>query len=228
MPVKIKPLTKQQLFEYFKVYRDAFPDWAVENEVVLVRLQGPIKQCIAFEALRGGAYRPSSSVEVLVSDGVRILFSFLDIKNREILPRDYLVKWPRIVKAMEEQFVELCRNTSPVWGSVRDDKEYWTKVMTESPVVSAIGRDFGKYLPGLFWMNFLGKPYVNLIEKSRLASTPSLTVQEIDEGLCLKLYEDPFKGSESLNRKSEVQYFFQRENKAQETASPWTTETSRN
>src|SRR2546422_10763667 len=102
-----------------------------------------------------------------------------------------------------ELFVELCRNTSPVWGSVRDDKEYWTKVMTESPVVSAIGRDFGKYLPGLFWMNFLGKPYVNLIEKSRLASTPSLTVQEIDEGLCLKLYEDPFKGSESLNRKSE-------------------------
>src|SRR2546426_8957898 len=104
MPVKIKPLTKQQLFEYSKVYRDAFPDWAVENEVVLVRLQGPIKQCIAFEALRGGAYRPSSSVEVSVSDGVRILFSFLDIKNREILPRDYLVKWPRIVKAMEEQF----------------------------------------------------------------------------------------------------------------------------
>src|SRR5258708_8910196 len=129
---------------------------------------------------------------------------------------------------LSELFVELCRNTSPVWGSVRDDKEYWTKVMTESPVVSAIGRDFGKYLPGLFWMNFFGKPYVKLIGKSRLASTPSVTVQEVDEGLCLKLYEDPFKWSESLNRKSEekalqhigVQYFFQKENQAPETVSP--------
>jgi len=101
--------------------------------------------------------------------------------------------------------------------------------MTESPAVSAIARDFGKYLPGLFWMNFFGKPYVELIGKNRLTGTPSSSAQEIDEGVCLKLYENPFKWSEPLNRKSEekalrhigVQYFFQREDRARATVSPW-------
>jgi hypothetical protein len=136
---------------------------------------------------------------------------------------------------LSELFMELCQETSPAWGSARDDREYWTKVMTDSPAVSAVGRDFGKYLPGLFWMNFFGKPYVELIGKSRLAGVPSSSTQEIDEGVCLKMYEDPFKWSEPLNRKSEekalrhigLQYFFQRENQAQEAVSPWTTETSR-
>ncbi len=136
---------------------------------------------------------------------------------------------------LSELFMELCQETSPVWGSARDDREYWTKVMTDSPAVSAIGMDFGKYLPGLFWMNFFGKPYVELIGKSRLAGAPSSSTQEIDEGVCLKLYEDPFKWSESLNRKVEekalrhigVQYFFEKENQGREGMSPWTTETSK-
>jgi len=136
---------------------------------------------------------------------------------------------------LSELFIELCRETSPAWGSARDDREYWAKVMADSPAVSAIGRDFGKYLPGLFWMNFFGKPYVELIGKSRLAGAPSFSMQEIDEGVCLKLYEDPFKWSEPLNRKAEekalrhigVQHFFERENHAQESMSPWAKETSK-
>ncbi len=38
MAVKIKLITKAQLAEFFKgIYRDAFPDWHVEHDVVLVR-----------------------------------------------------------------------------------------------------------------------------------------------------------------------------------------------
>jgi len=104
MAVKIKPLTKQQLAEFFNDYRGVFPDWAVEHDTGLVRVQGPIKQHIAFEALRDGAYRPSSAIEVLVTPGTRILSSFLDIKHREILPRDHVARMPKVIKAMEEQF----------------------------------------------------------------------------------------------------------------------------
>ena len=32
MPVKIAPLTKKQLVEYFQPYREAFTDWAVEYD----------------------------------------------------------------------------------------------------------------------------------------------------------------------------------------------------
>jgi len=117
MAVKIKPMTKTQLVEYFRVYRDAFPDWRVEHDVVLVRSNGPIKQHIAFEALRAGSYRPSCSIQVLVAPEVRLLTRFLDIKHRELLPRDHSAKWPDMVKAMEEQFLPSVRkalNTAEV------------------------------------------------------------------------------------------------------------------
>ncbi|HWA49608.1 MAG TPA: hypothetical protein VG742_15150 [Dongiaceae bacterium] len=101
----IKPLTKRQLIEYFQVYRDAFPEWAVEHDVVLVRTQGPVTQYISFEALRSGAYRPACSVEVAgPPNRVQMLFRFLDIKHRQVLPREHPTMWPRVLKAMEEQF----------------------------------------------------------------------------------------------------------------------------
>src|SRR5262245_55979329 len=99
--MQIKKLTRQQLKEFFTAYRSAFPDWSVEDEVVLARREGPLTQRIAFEALRDGAYRPSCSVEV---GDARILFRFLDIRHREVLPRQHTRLWPEVVRAREEQF----------------------------------------------------------------------------------------------------------------------------
>lgn len=105
MAVQIKPLTKKQLAEYFSAYREKFAEWDVESDVVLVRAVGPIKQRIAFEALRSGAYRPSCSITVTgPPDGAQVLIRFLDIKHREVLPREHAVKCPLVLKAMEEQF----------------------------------------------------------------------------------------------------------------------------
>lgn len=109
MAVKIKPLTKAQLVGYFADYRAAFADWDVEHDVVLVRSQGPLKQYIAFEALRAGSYRPSCSVEVLIAPASRLLTRFLDIKHREVLPREHAEKLPRVLKAMEAQFLPAIR-----------------------------------------------------------------------------------------------------------------------
>ncbi|MCA1726136.1 MAG: hypothetical protein LC722_00280 [Actinobacteria bacterium] len=51
-------------------------------------------------------------------------------------------------------FAELCDRLSPAWGRVQDQAEYSAKVMTPWPRIEAVGRDFGRFLPGLFWINF--------------------------------------------------------------------------
>jgi hypothetical protein len=118
MAVKTRPLTNQQLAEFFGDYRKVFASWSVEHDVVLVRGQGPIVQRIGFEPLRDGAYRPSCSVEVLIV-GVRILHRYLDIKHREILPRNHVAKMPLVIKAMEEQFQPSIRKPLDVGEVVR-------------------------------------------------------------------------------------------------------------
>jgi hypothetical protein len=106
---KIKSVTKQDFLKCFADYRAAFPDWDVKQQVILARAHGPIEQHIAFEALRANsyrpAYRPSCSIQVLGAGiGFQLLFSFLDIKHREVYPRDHEAKFPNVLKAMEEQF----------------------------------------------------------------------------------------------------------------------------
>lgn len=107
MPVKFVPLTKQQLIACFQPYREAFLDWEVEHDTVLARARGPLKQTIYFQSLRTGAYRPSHAVEILlpIPDGCSILHSHLDIKHRDVFPREHSAKWPQMLKAMEEQFI---------------------------------------------------------------------------------------------------------------------------
>lgn len=121
MAVKIVPLTKKQLVAYFQPYRDALPDWAVEHDVMLTRTHGPLKQAIHFQALRSGAYRPSHAVDILVRvpDGCSILHKHLDVKHREVLPRDHAAKWPLILKAMEEQFLPPIRQPLDVAETLR-------------------------------------------------------------------------------------------------------------
>jgi hypothetical protein len=82
MPDGRKRLTNAELIDYFDVYWNAFPDWIVEHEVVLVRSHGLLRQHIAFEALSYGAYRPSCSVQIVgPPDGSQLLFRFLDLMS---------------------------------------------------------------------------------------------------------------------------------------------------
>jgi hypothetical protein len=99
-------MTKAELISIFKDYRDAFPMWSVEHDVVLARAVGPVKQFIAFEDLSSGDYRPSNRIEVEgPPDGGQLLFQFLDYPYRQVRPREHAAKWPLVVKAMEEQFL---------------------------------------------------------------------------------------------------------------------------
>lgn len=109
MPFKV--MTKGQMAECFMVYREAFRDWNVEHELVLTRVNAPIKQMISFQALRSGEYRPTCTIAILLSipDGCRIFDQHLDIKHRQVSLREHSTKWPHVLKAMEQQFLPLIR-----------------------------------------------------------------------------------------------------------------------
>jgi hypothetical protein len=78
---------------------------------------------------------------------------------------------------------ELCERTSPTWGSVYDIDEYDAKVMSDGPGVAAVGRDFARFLPGVFAANFFGAPYVELIGRERLLGAPGAEVAAVDDGV---------------------------------------------
>jgi hypothetical protein len=80
-------------------------------------------------------------------------------------------------------FRQLCERTSPAWGSVCDSGEYWAKVMSDGPTIAAVGRDFGRYLPGIFSANFYGPRYVELIGRERLLDAPAQEVAPVDAGI---------------------------------------------
>jgi hypothetical protein len=88
-------------------------------------------------------------------------------------------------------FAELCEQLSPAWGHVGAVAEYWAKVMSVSPRIEAVGRDFGRYLPGLFWLNFFGQRLCEHTGKSRFLDTRSHVVAEVNAGVLIGLSPDP-------------------------------------
>lgn len=108
-------------------------------------------------------------------------------------------------------------------------EEYDSKNMSrEGGGVQAIGIDVSKYLPGIYWLNFFGKPYRVLIGQERLLTCPAQSVQQLDDGVLVSLSTDPteWDSSEYRDRERRViehlgnQYFFDRNNREQSTVAP--------
>jgi hypothetical protein len=104
MAIKIKPMTKSELRCYVATYEHLFGGWNKQDGVGFFRLSGPFAQQVWFENLRSGAYRPVMTVSILIMRGGATLHQFLDIKNREILPRDHDRKHENVVNAMQGEF----------------------------------------------------------------------------------------------------------------------------
>jgi len=88
-------------------------------------------------------------------------------------------------------FAELCDQLAPAWGHASAAAEYWAKVMSLTTRIEAIGRDFGRYLPGLFWLNFFGRRLCEHVGRNRLLTTQSHLVAEAGAGVLIGLSPDP-------------------------------------
>lgn len=192
MPVRIKPLTEAQLIGFFRDYREAFPEWSAEHDVVLTRSLGPIKQVIALEALRSGAYRPSHSIEVAgPPDRGQLLFRYLDVRHREVLPREHSTKWPLVVKAMEEQFLPAVREPLDLAQVMYLGEEQVTRDGGENPVsfssLAVLGAFLGNSDRALRWCDRSNSHLASLGREpadweSRLASFNQQLRQAIQTG----------------------------------------------
>jgi hypothetical protein len=92
---------------------------------------------------------------------------------------------------IEKVFETFCDRLSPVWRQAGHPDEYWAKVMSERPSIAAVGRDFGRFLPGVFWLNFFGRRYRELFGDDRLGSTPASRVAGVDDGVLVGLGLEP-------------------------------------
>ncbi len=70
-----------------------------------MRISGPIAQQVWFENLRSGAYRPATAISILVAKGASLMHQFLDVRHREVLPREHDAEFEGVCNAMREQFV---------------------------------------------------------------------------------------------------------------------------
>lgn len=121
---------------------------------------------------------------------------------------------------LREFFEDACSRLSPAWAAAWARSEYSAKNMIEGPsLTKAIGRDFARYLPGLYWLNFFGRPYVDLIGAERLLSAPAPAVRQLDTGVLVALGDDPAEWDSGRQRRIERavldaighEYFFSRD-----------------
>jgi hypothetical protein len=150
-----------------------------------------------FERLAGSVELRGSGPELVVVVSVDpMVVSPLGAK-RQLGNRIALqVRRPKVGRSpgvtwLSEAFEFLCDRLSPAWGSAGHAREYWAKVMSDSPRVEAVGRDFGRFLPGVFWLNFFGRRYRELIGDDRLRSAPAERVAVIDDGVLIVVAGDP-------------------------------------
>jgi hypothetical protein len=85
-----------------------------------------------------------------------------------------------------------------------------------------------KDLQGLYWLNFFGAPYVDLIGRERLLSAPAYEVKAVGDGVLLVLDSDAdaWQSEEYQRREQHViehlgkQYFFSRHDPERKTVAP--------
>lgn len=123
---------------------------------------------------------------------------------------------------------ELCTVLPVAYARAHAWAEYDGKNMDHTGGARAVGVDIGASLPGLYWSNFFGKLYVDLIGLNRLLSAPAYEVRKLGNGVILMLSASPWHWTTREYAEAERQvlqhlgehYFFSKQNPDRETVGP--------
>jgi hypothetical protein len=117
-------------------------------------------------------------------------------------------------------FFEAIAAQLPVrYGNARTSEEYDAKNMVDDETGAyAIGANVNKAIPGLYWLNYFGGPYVDLIGRERLLSAPAYDVKPVGDGVLIALDSsaESWQSEPYVEREQAVinhlgpQYFFSR------------------
>lgn len=132
------------------------------------------------------------------------------------------------IEWMEEIFRHLCSSLHPEHAFSRVSEEYWGKNICENDGVYAVGIDYAKALPGIYWLNFFGQTCRKLIGPDKPFNVPGNLVRNFSDGYLVKLHEDPrlWNSVEYKQNESAVlealgkQYFFDKNEPNRKTCPP--------
>jgi hypothetical protein len=70
--------------------------------------------------------------------------------------------------------------------------------------IRGLGRKLDVSLPGLYWLNYLGQPYLRLIGEDRLLSAPAFTTRKVGNGVLIALDESPLNWQSPIYKEREA------------------------
>lgn len=116
----------------------------------------------------------------------------------------------RLLDFATELFTEL----KMTYGIIHHEKDWEEKNMLikvpqpdDSLITKAVGVDWEKYLPGVYWCNFFGKEYVEWFGRKKVLSTPCLDLKELEYGgVRILTYENPlvYQTKEALEAERKI------------------------
>ena len=94
--------------------------------------------------------------------------------------------------------------------------------------VRAVGVDLEDSLPGLYWLNYFGRPYVQMIGKQKLLAAAAYEVHDLKDGVLIKLSSTPFEWQGEAYQSSEqlitkhigTEFFFSKTDLTRNTIAP--------
>lgn len=79
-------------------------------------------------------------------------------------------------------FRELARKSAPVYAHAEMTEEYKSKnIVDDSGGIRAVGLDVSHGLPGIYWLNAFGPPYVEMMGRKKMLTSPAPVVEELGE-----------------------------------------------
>jgi hypothetical protein len=85
---------------------------------------------------------------------------------------------------------ELTTTTTMLWGAAYLHPEFARSNLDTTKGMRAIGRDVRTALPGIYWLNIFGPPYVDLIGEHRLLDAPADTAKRSGNHVTIRTYRD--------------------------------------
>jgi hypothetical protein len=117
---------------------------------------------------------------------------------------------PKLLDFATDLFIEL----KMLYGRIHHEEDWHKKNMfikepqpDGSFLTYAVGVDWEKNLPGVYWCNFLGKEYVEWFGRDKILSTPCRELKELENGgVRILAYESPliYQTEEALGAEKRI------------------------
>jgi hypothetical protein len=111
----------------------------------------------------------------------------------------YLHQALLIAPALQKQFLNFMIEMSVLVHADYGFVAHTQQERRQSPILTPAER-----LPGIYWANFFGRPYIEFFGRDKLLNTPCYEVREINDDLILLLTADSFNAPEMIESDEEV------------------------